>query len=567
MECALRKTIQMNQNLTIYNLAILIFSICTLTITFYSSFFGINFTDEPFHMMYYMDLAQTDVIRFVYPYTGKFWHFFFPDTLISFRILGYIVKVLCCILPIWYFFKDTMSKMEGVFWASVSLFLTVRLQNHGFNQYNSSLFVQVIILLLMHRWINTKKYTPLVLVGILSAVNTGLRLPEFLTVIPLSAFIYFIGTDDNLPKKKLFGSIGLLIGSFGLGYVALLLAHFGFQKMFDSGGIAPFFFTAVKNQQGMNDSYETDKLLKLYAKDVIKTMLLTLFCLGNILIYIKFKKKSSKFKLLQAIPLLLFSSTVGLASVLRTNGVLNLSYCAFWISVMCMILYHWKVFPGRNILWLLLILSFACIHPLGSNTGLWKMGAVLLPFLPVLLLNLKNQIQTEVFQFAKPIALAILSGILIAQFGWGSAYEDAPFSSLTATVAHPKLVGLKTSKHRKKSIEYNLSVIDSIQQANPKSKVLFYGRSAWLYYYLTDTSLPSRVSFRMPTDNPKHTQIVKSWLHKSEENPPILILLRDKKVRSLKSVLPTRMEQTLDSIQYAPVYHKNNVTVYQFRSL
>jgi hypothetical protein len=149
----------------------------------------------------------------------------------------------------------------------------------------------------------------------------------------------------------------------------------------------------------------------------------------------------------------------------------------------------------------------------------------------------------------------------VAKIGFGRAYEDGAFLQLRSQVNHAKLEGLYTTKARKKRIEHVIQLVDSIKKISPERKILYYGGDSWLYYVLSETALPSRVSFRMPVDQADHCRIVTGWL-RQDNSQPYLVLIGES-IRRKMPLPKSMLRDSLIALDYSVLRKENGFAVFE----
>lgn len=516
---------------------------------------GIHFTDEPYQILCMLQLIEPDVLSFLHPVVGKVLSDIFPGRVVDFRILAYLMQLLIFAAPVVYLLRKKLDSHTLLFWIAFSVILHTSRSSYMISPYTLSTLIKVLILLFAYAWMKHQERGLLLLLGILSAVNMAFRFPEILTIGIIGIFITMIGQMDGKTALQRLWDVSIYLISAILCYLVMYMYVMDIDVL-NTSNIFFHITEGIREQQTFSQSHSTFNLLKSYVKDSL--VLGIIIACFSLFLYIILRNKKNKFVYFAIYVIVLVTSMTANMTTYGTG--LSLMFSALFLIASVFLLYNKSLETKENI-WVVLLIIVAFITSAGSSTGFLKLSYCLLPFLPVILVELHQHLSASNRRIVMNLVVSFMVCLPVAKIGFGRAYEDGAFLQLRSQVNHAKLEGLYTTKARKKRIEHVIQVVDSIKKISPERKILYYGGDSWLYYVLSETALPSRVSFRMPVDQADHCRIVTGWL-RQDNSQPYLVLIGES-IRRKMPLPKSMLRDSLIALDYSVLRKENGFAVFE----
>lgn len=393
--------------------------------------------------------------------------------LFFFRIVSFVLYVLAIIIPYvilfskqercqyFYILLLTFLLMTPLFIFSPDVLTTISL----------SLIITIFI-----SWIKGKVDGLWIcpLLGSISIISVFLRFPNIL-VIPISLMLIIYVLYHK--KYELKYSICVL----SLYVVSLVITYFLLAFLLDCNilmvGIESIF---MNNNVGDASSHSTSNLFTRYMQSAITiivymSVITLLYQIGKLLNLYKDKKVLSYLLILG---IFVFVGYLLMNYVYAGNGYRNFKMLlsAIIILACCNILFVTK--ESSKGLSMLVVLLISIVQPLGSDTGLHKISAILLCFLPFVYSSLK-------ISLPKLYSLPIFSlFVLLTMYQNTKMFDDKRIHHLNSTVSKvEELTGIHTTKDRACYISNVLSEYDNMK--NDSTQIVFYGHRSHIFNYLT----------------------------------------------------------------------------------
>ena len=160
-----------------------------------------------------------------------------------------------------------------------------------------------------------------------------------------------------------------------------------------------------------------------------------------------------------------------------------------------------------------IILLYSSISFWGSNTGLLKLSPLLIIFLPLLFYFKRAYFLKSIFVFISITLLIIVNA--------SKPYEDQRISYLNKKLHIDKVNYIYTSKLRADFIN---DVLIEFNKLNDKKNLIFYGKVAHVFYFLTDTKDLIEYSFKMNINNTSDLKLISENI---KVNRPVIIYTPD----------------------------------------
>jgi hypothetical protein len=450
-----------------------------ILVIFYSFnrlFWGCDFTDT-FYWINLFSHYRFDATREGTSIIGYFWASLFGDSLLSVRILAWLIGTLAFFLAYFLLIKKDL-------WIKKLDYLSFALVLLPFTKFSADVVTLLIIsisLIFAIKYFYTHKLPYVFCLGASCSAAFFVRFPNVLLFLVAFCSLLIIESYFYTVKNKEFWerTAGvLLLFSF------VYLVFFVVFSMLLNGSVKNLFseMHASLATASLDKTHTLPRMIKYIWRDFNKLFIyigaLFLFDLS-----LQIYRKS-------------------LAKYLK-RIVFLISYCLF-VFFMCSVIifspYHWnlKLFLSatmlfiilktllrskemdKNVILSLLIVAFAMVAPMGSNTGLLKACHVLICFLPFLLVEFKVDQNLIDRNYLKPFIFLFIGLVIIA---YTKPYEDEWISKLTTTVESEKrLKYIRTTPARAKYIQ---DVINKYSELSGNKKVMFFGKMNHIFYYLT----------------------------------------------------------------------------------
>jgi hypothetical protein len=475
-------------NNSIFNYLILLMS---LAYSLVFIFYGIDFTDSFYYINLCKDYTSSPMIILTL-LIGKCWMLLFGDSLISLRVLNWVILILTIFLP-FIMLIPSNSRKENLKYLSISIILITILNDNVFGGDVCTLFFLALSISFLIKFLRSNKLIHLLLYGITSSLLILVRFPNIL-ILPASAIIFgIIGYSKNYQKpgkEKILLSFFKTIGT----YFSICILLCTLIIMIVYGSVSEFTSRLSFSIGNIDESHSIIPMFRVYCRDFIKLFQYTGVC---VLIFLIVNNNLKFNGLIQKI--FRFSAVIFLALFLKVEiGIMkyNWNISLFYSAIVCSILISYSVLYVQNkeynkLILISIVLFFSIIPVLGSNTGLLKFSYFSIAFLPTLLASNRTDFNRNSrlnYLFAVFFLFTFYTKMMVV-------YEDSKISSLRYELKIEKLRHIKTTKANVQFIEDVLKVFKEVGENN--EFVLFYGKVSHVFYYLTNTKSLYQDSFWM----------------------------------------------------------------------
>lgn len=552
-------TNRLTDKLSVIEIPIYLFLILVFPFMWMS--FGLNFTDGPYHFQLYNGNLPARQFSFLYGHLGAGWILLAGDSMISFRILAALLNILIVVIPGLVFFGQSIPLREKLRYIAIALTLITGFTNYTLGYDNFSKLVLASSVLVAFYYLQTsQRYLILILImGILTAIGTAIRLPTLLMAFPLMFLIVAVNKINRGKIKRMITHLGLFLAAMLFSYAILWWVAGSDGVNPSAKNIAAQKHSPVvkentitiseSNELGgflgkKKDSELTRHAMSYKLKNIVDKYIqngFRIFEIMGVLVLLGvawlhrmiLKKWRYVFIFLLAILFIIYSyQTFLFVSYNRELSFLISSMALLLI----MVLFYQALTRRDNTLVMFTVLLFLTgfVSVGGSNTGLLKLSGTYLFILPLVLFFLNQKLKRDHMKGIMLIIGLITLLVVSNKLYFGNTYEDGRIKDLTASITHDKLKGIRTTPARKQQVEEILNLVSMIEDKEDQAKYIFYGTRGWLYNYLLDLKQPYPHTFWMTFDNQKEAEIFSRYLTNEEIKPYVFLVMDypDKPVQS-----------------------------------
>lgn len=454
--------------------------VCILALLVSLSFYmwGVTLTDNYFWI--YRCRFPEEVVMCLLSLQGmKAWLTTFGFTLLSSRILAWLLNVLTILILYWFLLKKGERGKYIYYFSAALIVLGPGIAKCCTPDCFTALLLSMVIVTFVKFIQNPRKLFPAALLAIFTALLTAMRFPN-IVVIPFIAILMLVMMGKG--KAKWYHAASYVIFSLVLywGVMTLLLG--------DTDCVARLGDSFAKETGNVNGRHTMLGLILRYAKSVLLS-LIALFCIGLSCFLTKryfAEKKKAGFVLA------ILLGTVLCYGILGRIGEKFHSWPVCIAPLVCMSLLYvaYQSFKGKNYMqaWLCLFLGLVIFVPsAGSDTGFQKSLMSACGVIPIAAIYLKAQLKSMTYVH---IALTIM--LLTSIFMYNDRITDN-----NAMSSNPKLAGILLPKWQ---LDSNQKIEDGLKPYYKVNHTIFYGLDAHYWYFYTDTQLLYNPGFWMLQD-------------------------------------------------------------------
>lgn len=448
---------------------------------------------------------------------GKGWMSIFGDSLISYRVLNWMLWILSALLP-YFILVPSDLRIRNLKFVSLSLILTAVL---NFNMYGgdvSTLFFLTLSASFIIKYYYTNKVIHLLIFGICSSLLILVRFPNILMVLAFIVVLGIMEYSKNYPKLPGGRIVLSFVKKISVYFVVCIACYLLIIRII-YGSLSEFTSKLTLSILNTDESHTIITMVKVYLKHFVKLFQYVGVCF---LLFIIINNKLNFSLLIQRIlTILALLFFILFLKVEIGIGGYNVNISLFYSAIICSILilnsiFHFHKQENDKLVFISIILILAIIPVLGSTTGLFRYAPFLISFLPVILVS--NQ---SVFQEKPDLRYLFVIFILFTVYTkMMFVYEDSNITNLKYEFKTEKLKHIRTTRANVEYIDDVLKVFEGFEK--DKKTVLFYGKVSHVFYYLTDTKPLCQVSFWMP---PYDLNEVKKVEQTVISNRPVVIFV------------------------------------------
>ena len=427
---------------------------------------------------------------------GKGWTSLFGDSLISFRVLNWIMLILSILLP-FIILIPSNSQREYLKYVSITIILMTILNDNVFGGDVCTVLFLALSASLIIKFYQSSKLYHLILYSLSS---TFLILARFPNILIVGAFIVVFSIIEYYKNYPILQKRKVIINSLKKLsiYFAVSISCYGLIIMLVYGSFSEFASKLGFSIMNIEESHTIITMLKMYVKDFVKlfqyvSVCFLIFLIVNVRLNFNLIIKMILTILAYVCLILFLKVEIGIENY---NWNISLFYSAIVISVL--VYYSFLYIQKKEyikLVFISFILIYAIIPVLGSTTGLLKLSPFLLSFLPVILASNKSGVIKDSnlsYLFGVVLLFVIYTKMMIV-------YEDSKITNLRYELKTERINHIKTTNVNVEFIEDVLKEFEEIN--NDNKSVLFFGKVSHIFYYLTRTKPLYQNSFWMSPYN------------------------------------------------------------------
>lgn len=454
--------------------------VCILALLTSLSFYlwGVTLTDNYFWI--YRCRFPEEVVMCLLSLMGmKAWLTTFGFTLLSSRILAWLLNVLSVVIPYWFLLKRGERARYIYYFCAALIVMGPGIAKCCTPDGFTALLLSMLIVAFVKFIQNPRKLLPAALLAIFTALLTAMRFPN-IVVVPFIAILMVLMMGKGQRKW-----------CYAVSYVAFsLVLYWGVMTLLlgDTNCVARLGESFAKETGNVNGRHTMMGLILRYGKSV----LLSLIALFSIGLSCFLSKRYFAEKKRVGFVLAVLLGTVLCYGILGRIGVKLHSWPVCIAPLVCLSLLYVasQSFKGKNHTqaWLCVFLGLVIFVPsAGSDTGFQKSLMSACGIIPIALVLLKDKVRSMAYAH---IALTVM--LLTSIF----MYDDH-ITDNNAMSSKSKLAGIMLPKWQ---LESNQKIEDSLKPYYKANHTIFYGLDAHYWYFYTDTPLLYNPGFWMLKD-------------------------------------------------------------------
>jgi hypothetical protein len=485
-----------------------------------------DYTDGPWNMR----MAQSPESLMPYWLTATISHLWaniFGDSILSFRLLGYISKeFIILIFYLAFFYNKNLLQFSRYAFVSI---VVLSLPNSSNFQYDlATLFCISILFVGLLKFTITENFFYIILCGFISTMAMLARFPN-IVIIPTSFFLLaiytFIRHSNSTPSSKkrwlILSKLWLIYGSACLLTMALFSIFVSPYTYFNS------VFENLSTLANTERYHSVKSLINSYFRDIyaISKYVILFYLMSIVYNYTVNNLKINKW----LISILIFIISFYFLTICNTGFFIwrRLHITAFVFFLIVVLLF--ESYKKRKFLHLFIILSIVIllfIPSVGSNTGMLRLisfARFSSIFLLYWFMRIKDKSNVQTHYIAIILLVIFVFDINYPKnWVWGDTNN---LSELKYSVNHPKLKNINTTFYRKELTE---KIIAEINRLSPTRKdMLFFGAAGQMFYYLYDKQSLSKQLFYLETDDKNVIAQLEIKINKEHYHPLIIIIYGD----------------------------------------
>ena len=494
--------------------------------------YGIDYTDAPWHYRAYLTGEEHSQFTYLSYVTGGWIAQILGESIVTFRFAARALEIISATLVVWGILGSKQNikiKLQVLSFATVGI--TAISPNILHFDVFSSFFLSLIILF-GYYYIESNKSSFLVIIAVLTALISSMRLPGILVLLVVSLMI--IG-KNYFSKTNLKGFVEIF--SY---LVITIVTYILLDLIFNSSSPSETVSSQDKNSSSVlrsiinmltysEGSHNLKLLITKYAKDIVaitdKLGVLVLLTF----VYNYLKKASENLPKIVHYTLILFLYIFLCFNLFSNiindayNNALSLFLIAFGFYLAGIILYNSVVKKEKKIIvFIIFALITSFVAAFGSDTGLKKAARVLVYVIPICMVLFYNIIDIKYRKVFYLLLMTVTLLLISNKVLIGKTYEDDSIRTLKYSVNHPLLESLQTTQMRKDNIEEILLITDSLAKSG--NKYVFYGTTSHLFSYLSKTAKPGVATFKMQFENKKQADLLEKYILREVEKPAVILL-------------------------------------------
>lgn len=454
--------------------------VCILALLTSLSFYmwGVIMPDNYF-WIYKCRVPEESVMCLLSFWGMKLWFTTFGYTLLSSRILAWLLNVLTVLISYWFLLKkNERAKYVNYFSAALvvmGLGIAKCCTPDGF----TALLLSMVIVAFVKFIQNPHKQLLAALLTIFTALLTAMRFPN-IVVVPFIAILMLLMMGKG--KAKWYYAVSYVVFSLALywGLATLLLG--------DTDCVARLGESFAKETGNVNGRHSMLGLFLRYGKSVLLS-LIALFSIGlSCFLSKRYFAEKKKVGFIFAVLL----GTILCYGIIGRIGEKFHSWavCIAPLVSLSLLYVAYQAFKSKNYaqVWICLFLGLVIFVPsAGSDTGFQKSLMSACGVIPIAVVFLKEKLKSMTYVH---IALTVM--LLNSIFMFNDHITDN-----NAMSSKPKLAGIMLPKWQ---LETDQEIEDGLKPYYKADHTIFYGLDAHYWYFYTDTHLLYDPGFWMMKD-------------------------------------------------------------------
>jgi len=492
-----------------------LFLLASLVYSLVFIFYGLDFGDTFFYINLCMDYTSFPIMTLTL-LIGNGWANLFGDSLLSFRILNWLLRTTIIALPFIILTVPGNRKINLKF-VAIALLLITTLNGNTFGNDACTRFFLVLAVSFFIKYFIKQNLLNLILYGIFASLFMLTRISNIL-IIPVTVIGLFINEFYNNFKQLHFKKF--LAGLFKktlLVFAVTSVVYF-IVILFVYGSLTEYYMKLTISIANIDESHTIGSMINGYWRDAKLLLPFLIVCLILYAASIKaqfYVQVRYTIQFLGAILFVFFLKDY--VGIKEYNWNLSLFCSAVAYSLMIISgIYFVRTRQYFSFFILLVICVFSILPILGSNTRLLKLSPFLISFLPVILIYSKDLLANNTF--LKVLTMILLAFVVLTRFE--IFYEESRMSELKYESTLKKIDNIKTTKLK---VDYIREVLNDYEKYNTACRtVLFYGKSSYIFYYLTNNKPLYLNRFWMLPESVKEVKRAESFI---ASNKPVVFFL------------------------------------------
>lgn len=477
-----------------------------LSIIYSLSFSFWSIWGDTYYWINHFDLYKQEFMTILSMWLGQQWCILFGKTVISTRILSWLLCSLAMFIP-YFFLQNKIERKNNVHLLALGY---VFMGYGNYNFYNpdaTTVFTLSALSTSILCYLRKPSIYLVLLIAMISSISFAFRFPNIVILPWISIILFLLNYKiHELKFKNNITTIGIYI------IVSLFFYYFIVRILSSESNVVPYAINAVINQK-VGPTHSMTYLLWAYSWDFIRVsaklgLIISVLYLMNKYIYYKGFRKYK----------LLISCTVYIIlMILFVNkwGSIDWIRLYSFSMIIMIILITRKIYKDNNSIKYIImagsLISFGLIAAAGSDTGWLKMFPYFIAFTPIIFKYYKDYLPYNIEHKHFLISSLLLS---IYTF-YTNNYQSYSIMDMKGYYDN-KLI--KNVALDKKTLDiYNISFID-INKYATKDKIIFYGVGIPHHLYaLTETKPLYQYSFWMFKNDMKELEEVLSCMKEDKD--------------------------------------------------
>lgn len=512
----------------------------SLSIIYSLSFSFWSIWGDTYYWINHFDLYKQEFMTILSMWLGQQWCLLFGKTVISTRMLSWLLCSLAMLIP-YFFLQNKTERKTNIHLIAIG-YIFMGYGNYNF--YNPDATTTLTLSALstfIICYIKKQHIVFIILLSLISAISFSFRFPN-IVALPWISVILFL-TNYRIHKLNFKNNL-LIVAIYSL--ISLLGYYCVVKYLSNADSVIEYAIDAIVNQK-VGPTHSLSNLIWGYAWDLFRMsvklglLIITAYSLYKFTFYKSFKK--SKLFLSCAI-----FTIIMILYVNKWGSIEWIRLYSFGMIIFCIFITRRLYKKDKNTSHLIIaisLISLGMIGPAGSDTGWLKMFPYFIAFTPIIF---KWYIENFSFKIEHKYFLYTCLFISMYTF-YTNNYERYSITDMKGYYNHKLIKNIALDQ---KSLDIYKTTFEDINNYTIKDKIIFYGVGFPHHLYaLTETKPLYHYSFWMFRNDMNELNEVISCMHKDSN-----VILFD----FSKSDNKTFLEQLtkIKSTNYYTIYKYNN---------